>query len=80
MQTEKLHGVAADHFMFVRFRHPGKVFVDDLERVGPVGFLVRKVGAPQQLVNADFMAQLDADAVELKPPETMLADVFARRP
>src|SRR6185295_11189118 len=80
LEAEKLDGVTADHFVFVRFRHAGEVFIDDLERVGPVGFLMREVGAPHEFVDADLVAQLDADAVELEAPQAMLANIFTRRP
>ena len=66
--------------MFFRFRYAGEVFLNDLERVGPVGLLVREVGSPQEHVDANLVAQLDADSVELKAPQAMFADVFARRP
>jgi hypothetical protein len=77
--VKKFRRVAADHFVFFFFRHAGKVFLDDLQRLGPVGFLVRKIRAPHQSIDVDLVAQLDADPVELKPPVALFADVFARR-
>jgi hypothetical protein len=65
--------------MFIRFRYAGEVLSMILSESGQSDSLVREVGAPEQLVDADFVAQLDADAVELKTPQTMLANVFARR-
>ena len=38
-----------------------------------------KVGAPHQTGDVDLVTQLDADAVELKAPIEILADVFAGR-
>jgi len=39
-----------------------------------------KVRAPHQTIDVDLVAQLDADAVELKAPVKMLAYIFAGRP
>lgn len=51
----------------------GKVSVHDLQRLGPVGFLMGEVGAPHQAIDVNLVAWLDTDAVELKTPKKVLA-------
>src|SRR5262245_19540482 len=77
-QMKKLDGVTADHLVFFRFRHAGEVSFNNIHGVGPVGFLMRKVRAPDQAIDIDLVAQLDPDPIELKSPKAMLADVLAR--
>src|SRR6185295_9970312 len=78
-ESEEVLGVAANHLVLFWVRHAGEIFVDDLQRVGPVGLLMGKIGTPHQAIDVDFVAQLDADAVELKPPIKIFANVFTRR-
>ena len=77
-QMKKLDGVAADHFVFFRIGHAGEVSLDNAHGFGPVGFLMRKIGAPDQPIDVDFVAQLNPDAIELKTPQAVLANVLAR--
>jgi hypothetical protein len=35
---------------------------------------VQKIKTPDETVDVDFVAQLDADPIELKAPEAVLAD------
>src|SRR5262244_4286484 len=79
LQMKKLDGVATDHLVFFRFRHADKVSFNNIHGVGPVGFLMRKVRAPDQAIDIDLVAQLDPDPVELKSPKAMLTDIFARQ-
>src|SRR5262245_16008641 len=76
---KKLDGVAADHLIFFRFRHAGKVSLYHTHGFGPVGLLMRKIRAPDQAINIDLVAQLDPDPIKLESPKTMLTDVLARR-
>src|SRR6266508_3941096 len=73
---EKLDGVAAHHSAFFVFGYAGEILVDDFQRLGPVGLLMGKVGAPHQPVDVDLVAQLDTDPVKLKAPQAVLANVF----
>src|SRR4030095_4417096 len=78
-QTKKLHSVAADHLIFFRFWHAGEVSLYHPHGCGPAGFLVGKIRAPDETIDIDLVAQLNADSIELKSPQTMLADVLARQ-
>src|SRR5262245_2011003 len=78
-QMKKLDGVAADHLVFFRFRHADKVSFNNIHGVGPVGFLMRKVRAPDQAIHIDLVTQLDPDPIELESPKAMFADVLARQ-
>ena len=75
---EEIDGIAAHHFVFFILRYAGEIPFDNREGFRPVGFLVRKIRAPDEMVDVDLVTQLDADAIELKPPQAMLAYVFAR--
>ena len=76
---EKVDCVAANHFMFFRVRHAGEVLVDDAQRLGPVRLLMWKIGAPHEAIDIDLVAQLDADAIELKAPVEIFANEFTGR-
>ena len=49
-----------------------EVLGDDPVGVRELGFLVREIGRPDQLVDADHIAQADADAVLLEAPQDVL--------
>ena len=52
-EMEELDGVTANHFVFFIFRHAFEVSFDDAHGIGPVGFLMRKVGSPDQMIEVD---------------------------
>src|SRR2546428_2994993 len=78
-QAEEIDRVAAHHLVLLVRRHAGEIFFNNAYGIRPVGFLVRKIGAPDEAIHVHFVAQLDPDPIELKAPEAMLADVFAWR-
>src|SRR5262245_32943131 len=76
---KELHSIAADHLIFFQFRHTGEVSFNNVHGFGPVGFLMRKIRAPDETIDIDLVAQLNADSIELKSPQAMRADVLARQ-
>src|SRR5712692_8148598 len=77
---KKLYGVTAHHLVLFLLRHAGEISFDHIHGLGPVRLLVRKIGAPDKTIDINLVAQLDANPIELKTPQTVLADVFARGP
>src|SRR5579885_363938 len=77
LQMKEVDDVAGHHAVALLLGHAGKVALQDRVGLRPVGFLVREVRGPDELVHAHAMAQRHARRIELEAPVAVLDDVLA---
>ena len=71
-------GVAADDLRLLVVRHARQDLGQDLPGLGEGGLAVGVVGAPHHVVDADHVAQADADRVLLEAQEDVAVEEVAR--
>ncbi len=79
VEMKVTHRVVAHDLLPLVVGDLGELLVDHLARVRPVALHVREVGRPLDAVDADVVADLQPEAVDLEAPVEVVPDVPARR-
>src|SRR4051794_27941940 len=78
LDAKKREQVVGLHLTPLVRRDAGHLLVQHGARVRPAGDDVREVAAPDDVVDADLVAQLDADRVVEEAPQGMILYIVAR--